>query len=203
MEREVSTQPKVRITPEEYLVLERKAEIKSEYLDGEMFAMSGVSREHSTIVINIASELRTQFMGRPCEVHGPDMRVRVSPTGLYTYPDVLAVCGEPEFEDAYRDTLINPQLIIEVLSRSTESYDRGKKFAHYRGIPLLREYILVSQTECRVEKFARQDEGNWLYAESVNPESSIELTSVACRLFLSRVYDKVDFERAREKEQGS
>src|SRR5436190_16681809 len=158
MEHEVSTQPKTRITPQEYLELERKAATKSEYLDGEMFAMSGVLREHSIIVINITSELNSQFVERPCEVHGPDMRVKVSATGLYTYPDVAAVCGEPAFEDAHVDTLTNPQLIIEVLSDSTESYDRGKKFAHYRTIDSLREYVLVSQTECRIERFLRQDD---------------------------------------------
>jgi Uma2 family endonuclease len=197
MEHDVSSKPKIRITPEEYLALERRAEIKSEYLDGEVFAMAGFMREHSSIVINILSELNAQFVDRPCEVHGPEMRVKVLPTGLYTYPDVLAVCGEPEFEDAHMDTLVNPQLIIEVLSKSTESYDRGKKFAHYRAIASLREYILVSQTECRVERFLRQSDGQWLYTESVDPAGSIELASVACRLSLARVYHKVDFERTR------
>jgi Uma2 family endonuclease len=201
MENEVSTQPKVRLTPQEYLALERKAEIKSEYFDGEMFAMSGVMREHSSIVVNITTELNIQFMDRPCEVHGPDMRVKVSATGLYTYPDIAAVCGEPEFEDEHLDTFINPQLIIEVLSDSTESYDRGKKFAHYRAIDSLREYVLVSQTECRIERFSRQDDGNWLYSENTDPGGSIELTSVACRLSLSRVYQKVDFERAKKRQR--
>jgi len=199
MEHEVSTQPKVRVSPEEYLVLERQAEIKSEYLDGEMFAMSGVTREHSTVVINLTTEVNTQFMDRPCEVHGPDMRVKVSPTGLYTYPDVVVVCGEPEFEDEHRDTLINPQVIIEVLSKSTESYDRGKKFAHYRALESLREYLLVSQTECRVERFSRQGDGTWLFSENTHPDSSMELSSVTCRLSLSRIYHKVDFERAKRK----
>src|SRR2546425_9750990 len=165
MENPVSTQPKTRITPEEYLELERKAEIKSEYLDGEMFAMSGVTREHSTIVVNVTTELNVQVKGRPCEVHGPDLRVKVSPTGLYTYPDVAVICGEPQFEDPHFDTLLDPHLIIEVLSDSTESYDRGKKFAHYRAIDSLREYILVSQTEYRIERFCRQDDGSWLYSE--------------------------------------
>lgn len=199
MESEVSSQPKTRLTPQEYLALERKAEIKSEYFDGEMFAMSGVTREHSTIVINITTELNNQFIDRPCEVHGPSMRVKVSATGLYTYPDVAAVCGEPKFEDVYLDTLINPQLVIEVLSESTESYDRGKKFAHYRTIDSLQEYVLVSQTECRIERFSRHDDGNWLYTETTDPSGSIELTSVACRLSLSRVYHKVDFERAKSQ----
>ena len=197
MEREVSTQPKPRITPQEYLALERKAEIKSEYFDGQMFAMSGATREHTNIVANITAELGNQFIDRPCEVYPLDMRTKVSPTGLYTYPDIAAVCGEPQFEDAHLDTLINPHLIIEVLSDSTESYDRGKKFAHYRTIDSLREYVLVSQTECRIERFCRQDDGNWLYTENADPDGSMELTSVACRLSLSRVYHKVDFERAK------
>src|SRR5438094_3046600 len=192
MENDVSTHPKTWITPEEYFELERKAEIKSEYLDGEMFAMSGVTRQHSTILINITAELHNQFVDRPCEVHGPDLRVKVSRTGLYTYPDLIAVCGEPRFEDEHFDTLLNPHLVIEVLSDSTESYDRGKKFAHYRAIESLREYVLVSQTECRIERFTRQDDGNWLYTETTDPGGSIELASVACRLFLSRVYHKID-----------
>lgn len=203
MEHEVSTQPKARITPQEYLALERRAEIKSEYFDGEMFAMSGASREHTKIVANITAELINQFMDRPCEVYPLDMRTKVSPTGLYTYPDLAAVCGEPEFEDAHLDTLVNPQLIIEVLSDSTESYDRGKKFAHYRTIDSLREYLLVAQTECRIERFSRQDDGTWLYTESTDPDGSIELSSVACRLSLSRVYHKVDFERAKQREGQS
>jgi len=203
MEREVSTQPKVRITPEEYLALERRAEIRSEYFEGEMFAMSGVTREHARIVLNIATELNNQFADRPCEVYAVDLRTKVSPTGLYTYPDVVAVCGEPEFEDPMCDTLVNPQLIIEVLSDSTESYDRGKKFAHYRTIGSLREYVLVSQTECRIERFSRQDDGNWLYTENTDSEGSMELTSVACRLSLARVYHKVDFERAERQQSES
>ena len=194
MEQEMSTQPKVRITPEEYLALEREAEIKSEYLDGEMFAMSRGTFAHNSIIVNILVELANQFMDRPCVVAGPELRVKVSSTGLYTYPDVLALCGEPILEDGHKDTLLNPQIIIEVLSKSTESYVRGKKFAHYRAIASLREYVLVSQAECRVEKYLRQDDNNWLYSESVNPESSIELTSVACRLSLARVYHKVEFE---------
>jgi Uma2 family endonuclease len=192
MENEVSSHPKTNITPQEYLERERKAEIKSEFLDGEMFAISGVTPQHSRIVVNITGDLNNQFADHPCEVHGPNMRVKVSPTGLYTYPDVVAVCGEPQFDDSVLDTLINPNLMIEVLSDSTESYDRGKKFAHYRTIDSLREYVLVSQNECRLERFAKQDDGNWLYSECTNPDGSIELISVACRLSAARVYHKVD-----------
>lgn len=191
----MSTQPKTRITPEEYLALERKAEIKSEYLDGEMFAMSGTTLEHTKIVVNIARELSTQLMDRPCEVYTQDLRVKVSSTGLYTYPDIAALCGSPQLEDDHFDTLLNPQLIIEVLSESTESYDRGKKFAQYRMIESLFEYVLVSQTECRIERFSRQNDGAWLYTECSDPEGSIEFSSVAARLSLSRVYHKINFDR--------
>jgi Uma2 family endonuclease len=203
MENEVSTHPKTWITPEEYLELERKAEIKSEYLDGEMFAMSGVTLEHSTIVVNLITELNNQFVDRPCQVLGPDLRVKVSTTGLYTYPDLVAFCGEPKFEDRRFDTLLNPQLIIEVLSHSTEAYDRGKKFAPYRTITSVREYVLVSQTECRIERFGRRDDGNWDYTECTDPNGSIEFTSVACRVFLQRVYRNVDFERAAPQQSDT
>jgi Uma2 family endonuclease len=165
-----------------------------------MFAMSGGTSEHSRIIVNILTDLNAQFEGRPCEVHGPELRVKVSQTGLYTYPDIVALCGEPRFEDDHFDTLLNPQLIIEVLSPSTESYVRGRKFAHYRAIDSLREYILVSQTECRVERFVRQDDNSWVYSENTDLNSSLELTSVACRLPLGRVYYRVDFERARSAE---
>ena len=198
----MSTQPKVRITPEEYLALERKAEVRSEYFDGEMFVMSGALREHNRIVVNIASELSSQFMDHPCEVYATDIRTKVSPTGLYTYPDIVAVCSEPQYEDDHLDTLINPLLIMEVLSESTESYDRGKKFAHYRTIASLREYFLVTTTECRIERFSRQDDGNWLYTESTDLDGSIELASVACRISLSRIYHKVDFEGVKERQDA-
>src|SRR5262249_3429521 len=157
----------------EYLALERKAEIKSEYLDGEMFAMSGVTLEHSSIVVNLITELNNQFIDRPCQVHGPDLRVKVSSTGLYTYPDLVAFCEKPLFEDEHFDTLLNPQVIIEVLSNSTEAYDRGKKFAHYRTVRSLQEYVLVSQTECRIERFARRDDGVWDYTECTDPNGSV------------------------------
>jgi Uma2 family endonuclease len=197
MENEVSTQPRNRITPQEYLELDRKSEIRNEYFDGQMFAMSGATRDHIRIVTNITFELESQFLDRPCELYPTEMRTKVSQTGLYTYPDIAAVCVKPQFEDDHFDTLLNPQLIIEVLSDSTESYDRGRKFAHYRNIDSLREYVLVSQNECRVERFTRQDDGNWLYSETTDPEGSVELASVTCRLSLSRVYHKIDFDREK------
>jgi Uma2 family endonuclease len=197
MENEVSTQPKNRITPQEYLELDRKSEIRNEYFDGQMFAMSGATREHIKIVANITMELGSQFLDRPCELYPTEMRTKVSETGLYTYPDIAAVCVEPLFEDDHFDTLLNPQLIIEVLSDSTESYDRGRKFAQYRNIDSLREYVLVSQDECRIERFSRQDDGTWLYIETTDPQGSLELQSVTCRLSVARVYHKVDFDREK------
>jgi Uma2 family endonuclease len=194
----VSTQPKVRFTPQEYLALERKAENKNEYLDGEILAMPGVTRRHARIVNNILMELGTQLWDRPFDALGPELRVKVSVTGLYTYPDVLIAGYEPAIEDEHDDTVLDPIVIMEVLSDSTESYDRGRKFAHYRTLDSLKEYFLVSQKEHRVERFVRQDDGNWLYSEVTDPEGSIEIPSVVCRVPLSRIYRRVRFEDSQE-----
>jgi len=129
--------------------------------------------------------------GRPCEVYPNDMRVKVSATGLYTYPDAIVVCGEPRFEDAHVDTLLNPTLIVEVLSESTAAYDRGQKFAHYRGIESLTEYVLVAQDECRVEHFAKQSDRQWLQTVVQSPEAEIELVSIQGALRLREIYDRV------------
>lgn len=201
MENQVSSQPTVRLTPQEYLDLERKAETKSEYLNGEMFPMPGSSRAHNRITLNILTDLSAQLLERPYEVYGLDMRVKVCPIGLYTYPDIAVTYGEPKFEDGHVDTLLNPQVIIEVLSDSTETYDRGRKFAHYRNIDSLREYVLVSQNECRIEQYVRQEDGKWLYTENTDPNGSVDMSSVACRLSLSRVYHKVDFDSAASPPQ--
>lgn len=187
----MSTQLKTYLTPQEYLALEREAEVKSEYFNGEMFAMSGASRKHNLIVTNIVRELSQQMRGRPCEVYSSDMRVKVSATGLYTYPDVVAVCGGPKFEDAHVDTLLNPTLLVEVLSASTASYDRGQKFGHYRGVESLSEYVLVSQDECKVEHYAKQSDRQWLQTVVQSPEARIELASIQGVLRLREIYDKV------------
>jgi Uma2 family endonuclease len=194
METKVSTQPKVRFTPEEYLELERKSETKNEYLDGEIFAMPGVSWQHNKIVLNLGTELTMQLWDRPFDALGPELRVKVTATGLYTYPDVFITGNEPRIEGDHDDTVLDPLVIFEVLSDSTESYDRGKKFAHYRGLDSLKEYFLVSQKEYRIERFVRQEDGNWLYSEVTDPEGSIEIASVVCRVPLSRIYHKVKFE---------
>ena len=187
----MSTQPDTYVSPEEYLSLERKSEIKSEYLNGEIFSMVGASREHNLIVANITRELTQQLKGRPCELYPSDMRVRIPATGLYTYPDVVVVCGEPLFEDEHVDTLLNPTLIIEVLSGSTESYDRGEKFSHYQTVSSLTEYLLVAQDEHRIEQYVKQPDAGWLYSDARSSEGSIELVSIQCVLALKEVYDKV------------
>ena len=187
----MSSQLKTRLTPEEYLAIERKAEYKSEYLDGEIFAMTGASREHDLIASNIIREISLQLKGHLCEVYPSDMRVRVPATSLYTYPDVVVVCNEPKFEDGYIDTLLNPTLIVEVLSESTESYDRGKKFGYYRTMLTLGEYLLVAQDEYRVEQYVRQTDERWLLSDIRSLDGKVELASIPCVLALREVYDKV------------
>ena len=187
----MSTQPTPRLTPAEYLTLERSAVIKGEYFDGEIFAMAGASRAHNLIVGNLVGELREQLRKGPCEVYPSDMRVKVDRTGLYTYPDVVVVCDEPQFEDEHGDTLLNPTLLIEVLSESTEKYDRGKKSSHYRQLPSLQEYLLVSQEEPHLEHYARQDNEHWLLTEATGLETRIELPALQATIELSEVYARV------------
>ena len=180
------------LTPEEYLALERKATTKSEYINGQIYAMSGASREHNLITMNISNRLYIQFIERACEVYASDMRVKVSPTGAYTYPDVVVVCDEPRFEDTSFDSLLNPTVLVEVLSPSTEAYDRGEKFAYYRQLDSLQEYILVSQNCVRVEHYLRQGE-QWLLTEFSALDDQLHLTSIDCELSLREIYAKVKF----------
>ncbi len=181
------------LSPEEYLALERSSELRHEYVDGQMVAMTGASRNHSLIVTNLSGELRQQLKGRLCEVHTSDLRIQVSATGLYTYPDVVVVCGEPRFEDAHVDTLLNPTLIIEVLSPTTESYDRGRKFEQYRTLESLQEYLLVSQDRPRVEQFLRQDGNVWLFTEVAGLDQTVSLPSIECQVAVAEIYEKVAF----------
>ena len=187
-----------RHTAEEYLALEREAEYKSEYVNGHIVAMSGASRRHNIVAGNISREISTQLRGRPCESYISDMRVRVSETGLYTYPDVVAVCGDIRFADDQNDTLLNPTLIVEVLSSSTEAYDRGDKFAHYRRLESLQDYLLVSQETARVEHYVRQGE-KWVLSEASALTDMVQLASIQCNLALEDIYDKVQF-TDRDKE---
>ncbi len=190
--RKMSTVPKPFLSPEQYLAIERAAETRSEYFRGEMFAMTGASRFHNLIAGNVGRRLNEQFDDRPCEVYQTDMRVKVSPTGLYTYPDIVVTCEHPKFEDSSVDTLLNPQVLFEVLSPSTESWDRGKKFGNYRRIDSLREYVLISQDRMLVEKFARLPDGEWLLSEVSSPDDRLVLDSVSCSIRLSDIYAKVE-----------
>ncbi len=189
----MTSQPKSYVTPEEYLALERRNEYKSEYINGEVFAMTGASRGHNIIAVNITSSLDQQLADRPCEIYAGDMRVRIAARReyAYIYPDVVVVCGEPQFEDEHLDTLLNPTVIVEVLSESTERYDRGKKFSLYRTVESLAEYVLVAQDEYRIEKYAKRADGRWLLSDYRAPEDVVELGSVGCALALREVYEKV------------
>jgi len=187
----MSSQPKTKLTLEEYLAIDRQSEHKNEYFQGEVFAMTGASRRHNLISVNIASSLNAQLADRECEVYVSDMRVKVSNTGLYTYPDVVVVCGVPQFEDNQVDTLLNPVVVIEVLSKSTEGYDRGDKFEHYRTIESLSEVVLVAQDKYHMEQYVRQADNHWLLSETKKPEDTIKLSSINCELSLRSIYRKV------------
>lgn len=186
----MSAQPKTFISVAEYLAGERTADTKHEYYAGEVFAFAGGSEQHNLIIANVLASLHAQLRRRTCTVYPNDMRVKISRTGLYTYPDVVAVCGKAQFEDDDRDTLLNPTVIVEVLSPSAESYDRGKKFQNYRTIEDLKEYLLIAQ-DSRIEHYIRQDDQQWLLSEAISPDSTIDLPSIGCTLALLDVYEKV------------
>ncbi|MFN8451812.1 MAG: Uma2 family endonuclease [Anaerolineae bacterium] len=182
------------MTVEEYLAFERASEEKHEYLNGEIFMMSGASRHHNIIQINVAASLHAQLRQRSCTAFPSDMRVRIS-TGLYTYPDISVVCDPPQYDESeYQDTLLNPTLIVEVLSPSTESFDRGRKFQHYRALASLQEYVLIAQDSAHIERYLRQPNDEWLLADATGLDASIELSSIGCTLVLADVYEKVTFE---------
>ncbi len=188
----MNPQPKPRLTPEDYLAIERSAEFKSEYFDGEIFAMAGASRAHNSIVLNTGSEIRQHLKNRSCKAYVNDMRVKVNPTGLYAYPDVIVVCGKEQFEDTHLDTLLNPTLIIEVLSDSTEAYDRGRKFEHYRHLDSLVEYVLIAQQRPHIESYRRQPDQQWLLTECSGLDATLRLQSIDCDLALAEIYAKVE-----------
>ncbi len=181
-------------SPEEYLYLERKATFKSEYLRGEILAMSGASRAHNYITLDIATEINIQLRDRDCEVFSGDMRVKESQSESYFYPDVVIACGESQFEDDTFDTLLNPVVIIEVLSPSTEIYDRTEKFNYYKQIATLKEYILVSQDKIKVEHHRIQGT-QWRLKEYQELQETFTLSSIGCKLSLNEVYRRVDLEQ--------
>jgi Uma2 family endonuclease len=185
------------LTPAEYLEIERHSEIKHEYIDGRMVAMSGANEPHVTIAVNVATSLKNQMRGRDCRVYMADMRVKIDPSGRYTYPDVAAVCGERRFEDAEVDTLLNPSVIVEVLSDSTQAYDRGEKFDHYRKIESLREYVLVTQNSMRVDRYELRD-GQWVFSALTAAEERLALPSIGCEISLADIYEVVEFPPPKE-----
>lgn len=189
-------------TVEEYLNLERGAEERHEFLDGYVYAMAGERIEHGDICTTLTRVISTQLLGKPCHTLSKDMKVRSGPLpnpgeskkGLYSYPDVVVVCGEPQFHDRHHDVLINPTLIIEVLSESTEAFDRGEKFLRYRTwLPSLSDYLLVSQAKPLIEHYQRQTSDRWELTSVEGLEGSLYIASIACRLKLSEIYERIVF----------
>lgn len=179
------------LSPEEYLAIERKAEYKSEYVDGVMYAMAGSSERHNLIAANLITELNIQLRKTPCKVYPSDLKVRVPNSKKFFYPDVSVVCGETQFADEERDVILNPIVIMEVLSESTAAFDRGKKFQSYQLIESLQEYLLVAQDEFIVEHYLRQENNHWLYTKVSGLDVAITLPTLKCQLALSGIYNKV------------
>ena len=186
-------QPSRHLTEAEYLEIERAAEFKSEFFEGEMFAMAGGTPRNSRIGTNLAREFGNRLTRGHCEPYNADLRIKIEATGLLTYPDLSVICGPLQFAQGTDDTVVNPTVLVEVLSDSTEAYDRGKKFEHYRQIPALQEYLLVSQTEPRIEQFIRQPDGRWLLNEAAGLEASLELPALRISISLAEVFAKVTF----------
>jgi len=188
----VSSDPRTLLTEKEYLATERRAEFRSEFYNGEMFALAGASRRHNRIVTNLVTALDNQLRERPCNVYSNDMRVKIPNTGLFTYPDLVVTCGEEEFADDEQDTLLNPLVIFEVLSDSTEAYDRGKKFEHYQNIGSLSTFVLVAQEAPRIERYVRQEGGRaWVYTETHEVDAVVRINAIGCDVKLEDVYAKV------------
>ena len=189
----MSAVPHTILTPQQYIEQERRAEFKSEFYRGEVFAMAGATFEHTLIKDNIARKAGNQLEDASCVVLTSDIRVKINPTGLYTYPDVVIVCDKPQFEDNHFDTLLNPRIVIEVLSDSTENYDRGKKFSHYRQIASLREYVLIAQDRPLLERYVRQDDQSWILTVFDDLTQTFEATTIPVRIPLAEIYRGVIF----------
>src|SRR5437868_44022 len=183
--------PSYYLSPEEYLAVERKAEYKSEYVDGVMYAMAGGSERHNLIAANTIISIGVQLRASPCRVYPSDLKVRVPNSKKFFYPDVSVVCGETRFADDERDIVLNPILIVEVLSESTAAFDRGKKFQAYQQLESLQEYLLVAQDEYIVEHYLRQEQNHWLYTKVLGLEETLALPTLKCQLALSDIYSKV------------
>ncbi|KOR30845.1 hypothetical protein TI05_13340 [Achromatium sp. WMS3] len=180
-----------KVTAQEYLLTERASAIKHEFIDGEVFAMAGASKKHNQIASNLVRIIGNQILHKPCSIYSSDMRVKIEKANKYAYPDIVITCENEDFEDKEEDTLLNPIIIIEILSDSTESYDRGNKFFYYRQIDSFIEYILVSQKKFHIEKYTRQTNNSWLYSEFNIIDAQFELSLISCTISLQEVYDKV------------
>lgn len=189
----MSALPRHFLTEEAYLELERDSDIKHEYFQGEMLAMAGASPNHIIIAGNLTTHLNMQLRERPCFVFQSDLRLKVSSLRFYSYPDITVVCGQPQYTEDKPESLLNPLLIMEVLSPSTEQYDRGKKFQRYQSLESLQEYVLVAQDSPYIERFLRQSSDEWLYLSAAGLEATIELASIQCTLALNDVYAKISF----------
>lgn len=186
------------LSPADYLAFERDAQTKHEYLAGEIYAMAGASPQHNQIGFNAAGELRQPIKGRNCRGYTADQKVRSDPQDMFSYPDITIVCGEPAFHDDHKDVVLNPTVIIEVLSPTTEAYDRTEKFARYRTISSLRDYLLIAQDRPCIEHFVRQKgKREWLYNVETELSSSIFIASIKCELKLADVYELVEFPAKR------
>jgi Uma2 family endonuclease len=191
-------QPKLSFSPEDYLAFERTAQTRHEYLDGQIYAMAGGSPPHNAICFNVAGELYLQLKGKPCQGFTSDQKIRADPADLFSYPDVTIVCGELQFHDEFQDVLLNPKVIIEVLSPTTEAYDRGEKFARYRQIKTLSDYVLIAQDKPSLEHYVRQrGDRPWLYSVVTEMSGSITITSINCTLNLADVYAQIVFPKKR------
>ncbi len=190
-----AVKPQPYFTEEEYLAFERASTTKHEYYNGRIYAMTGAKEPHNLINGNTLASLHSQLRRKPCRTYSSDMRVKVIKTGLNTYPDIVILCGQPLFTDSTRDTVTNPVVIIEILSDSTERYDRGMKFQNYRAIDTLRDYILIAQDHHHIEHFSRQDNGLWVLQEATSDADVIHISSIECVLSLQDVYEKVEFEQ--------
>lgn len=189
-----------RMTAAEYLAMERQAEQKHQFVDGQVFAMTGASRNHNRINIHLARWVVSALDGTPCEAFANDMRVLISEEGNYLYPDLVITCEKPKFQDDAFDTLLNPQVVMEILSESTEKYDRGRKFASYRALESLHTYVMISQNEPRVEMFRRQPDGAWLMSVMDGMDAEWHLPQPEVRIKLSDLYARVEFVKLEESE---
>jgi Uma2 family endonuclease len=189
----VSTQAISVLTPEQYLEIERKNEYKSEYIDGAMLAMANASRNHARIVTNSVLQLGPQLRGGPCEVVSTDLRLHIKAVRVYTYPDIMVICGTPGLTDEEENTAPNPRFIAEVLSDSTKNYDQGEKFRFYRTIPGFSDYLLIAQDSIRAQHYQRRSDSAWILREFTSELDKIQLDSIECRLDLGALYERVVF----------